>query len=107
MNAGLIDMFAGQLAADYRSGPATAVACPAGAVEEAHAVLHMAMTAVWPDAGQARDEVVAAVVALGGALRDCQELAGDADASAEAARSADELIRVMSGNCGADWGDVK
>jgi hypothetical protein len=107
VSPGLIDMFAGQLATDYRSGPATAVACPAGAVEEAHAVLHMAMTAVWPDAGQARDEVVAAVVALGEALRGCQERIGDADASAGAARSADELIRVMSGNCGADWGDAR
>jgi hypothetical protein len=106
VNAGLIDMFAGQLAADYRSGPATAVACPPGAVEEAHAVLHMAMTADWPPAGKARDEVVAAVVALGEALRGCQERVGDAEASDGAARSADDLIRVMSGNCGADWGDV-
>lgn len=106
MSPGLIDMLAGQLAADYRSGPAAAVACPAGAVEEAHAVLHMAMTAGWPAGGKAREQVVAAVVALGEALRGCQERVGDAGASAMAARSADDLIRVMSDNCGADWGDV-
>src|SRR6201999_4132266 len=46
MSAGLIDMFAAQLAADWRREPYAA-----GAVAEAHAVLHAAMTADWPARG--------------------------------------------------------
>lgn len=81
-----------------------AVTAPAGAVEEAHLVLHMAMAAEWPAENTAEGEAVcAAVVRLGLVLRARGRQADDTEAAHEAASAADHLIRVMTEYCGPDW----
>jgi len=83
-----------------------AVLAPVLAVGEAHAVLHMALDAGWPECGPARTAVFTAVVSLGCALRDCQETPG-AEQTAKAAEAADALIRVMDKHCGPGWGNAR
>lgn len=81
---------------------ATAIA-PAEMVEEAHAVLHVALAASWPAGGPGLQAVALAVLGLDEALGACQELGGGTGA-AKASSTADALIRVMNDNCGLAWG---
>jgi hypothetical protein len=75
---------------------------PAAAVDEAHAVLHLAINARWPEDGAPRDAVCMAVARLCLALSGCQQRVGDPDAAELAARHADSLIKIMAAYCGTE-----
>ena len=81
-----------------------AVLAPAVTAGEAHAVLHMALDARWPECGEPRKAVFSAVVVLGCALGGCREAPG---AEREAADAAVALARVMDEHCGPGWGDLR
>lgn len=86
---------------------AAVITPPAETVAEAHAVLHMAVGAGWPDGEEARTEVWTALLRLDDTLRACQELAADPRgpiAADMASTAADRVIRVMSRHCGPGWG---
>ena len=83
------------------SAVATAPAIETGV---AHAVLHLALSATWPERGEARAAIRTAAFSLDGTLRACQERAGDPEAAEAAAKAAAGLIHVMTGHCGPGWG---
>ena len=93
-------------------------------VGEAHAALHLAVAAEWPQERVAREKLFSAVVSLGCALDTyseldsralhwevaCPHLRDEADPEEEAARkaaeevtaAAEDLIRIMAANCGTE-----
>ena len=81
-----------------------ATIAPAQAVAEEHAVLRLALEAERPTVGEAAIAVWTAILRLDRALRAHQELPGGEQAQT-AARSAGNLIRVMTEHCGPGWGD--
>jgi hypothetical protein len=80
------------------------VLAAAQAVAEEHAVLRLALQAERPTVGESAIAVWTAILRLDRALRAHQELPGDEQAQ-KAARSAGNLIRVMTEHCGPGWGD--
>lgn len=84
----------------------SAVTLAPATVAEAHAALHMAVAAQWPQDIAVRKEIFSAVVILGCTLKGRQENDSGTDVT-QAARAADELIHVMTRHCGPGWGNER